>query len=149
MKKKALVVIALASLSGFFWTRPAPQQDNSLAFNRVWISHIPTAPREKMDVFVALEEEEIGVFQKQSAYQGDFDLFSFRARGDKLDLVLLQDEKRASVGYQASRCNEKGFDYCLELSGSPRGPVRYVSRKGWEIDSMEEAKELGAKLAHE
>jgi hypothetical protein len=146
-KTKIIVVIGLVSLSGFFWARPAPQQDNSLTFNRVWIDHLPQNPREKASVFLALEEEEFGIFQEASTFQGNYDLFGFRQKGDQLDLVLLQDEKRALVGISASRCNQKGFDYCLELSGAPRGPKRYLSKKGWEVDSQAEAMTLVQKLS--
>jgi hypothetical protein len=30
-----------------------------------------------------------------------------------------------------------GFDYCLDLIGSPRGATKYYSRKEWELDASD------------
>jgi hypothetical protein len=96
-----------------------------------------------------LTEEEIGVFDERSAYQGNFDLFGFEGNNGTLVVHMLQDNKKVKVTYTASRCEVKNFDFCLEIKGSPRGPAKYYSRKGWEIDSTGEAIDLANKLAHE
>ena len=48
---------------------------------------------------------------------------------------------------KARRCDEGDMDYCLDVEGADRGPKRYYSRKGWEIDSVDDEHRLVAKLA--
>jgi hypothetical protein len=144
--KKVFALLSIAALFGIFWARSAPQEDNALAFNRLWLSHIPQHERDKVSIYLLLEEEAVGIFQESSVYQGDYDLFSFKTDGNALLLTMLQSQKKAKATYKASRCNERGFDYCIEIKGNPRGPARYYSRKGWEVDSTEEARALSQKL---
>lgn len=150
MKKKSLILLAVLPLLGIFWFWSSPEaEDNKLLVDRLWIDHVPHSEREKISILIALSEEEVGIFQHTSVYQGDYDLFQFKQEGNRLQIHMLQSNKKTTATYKATRCSERGFDYCLEISGSPRGPKRYYSREGWEIGSMEEAFTSIQKLAAE
>jgi len=56
---------------------------------------------------------------------------------------------RETVRAQASRCNEAGLDFCLQLDGGSRGAKKYYSREGWEIRSFDEARVKLDAIEHE
>jgi hypothetical protein len=146
--KKSLAVLSILGLVGVFWgLRASPTDENELAFNRVWISHLPQHEKDKISIFAMIDEEEIGIFDERSLFQGDFDIFEYRKDGNSILITLLQTEKKSKSSFKASRCNEKGFDFCLEIRGNQRGPSRYVSRKGWEIESTDAALALARKIS--
>lgn len=137
--KKALLVIGLLSAGGYAtwqWTHddaPVVQHDEALTLDRLWIDHIPTNDRDAIQVFVALTEQPVGLFQKASQWQGAYEVFMYEHHGDELRIHYPQTAERETVKARSTTCNEGQMDYCLEITGASRGAKRYYSRKGWEV----------------
>ena len=125
-----LVVVAALALA---WWRMGRDGDVSV-FDRIWIDQLPSKPKDTGNAFVAVTKQPMGVFQSASQYKGSFEIFSYKASGDKLQIVYPQTDEKEKVAVRAWKCKERDMDYCLELSGATRGVKRYRSRRGWEID---------------
>jgi hypothetical protein len=101
---------------------------------RVWVDHVPTKPNEHCEWFVVMPDQ--GVFARASQFDGAFSVFQWTAAKEgELTLEFPQDGSRHTVRYTAEPCKEGGFDYCLTLTGAPRGAKRYGSKRGWELDA--------------
>lgn len=137
--KRVMLVVGLAAAALWFSHRGNDQLETLM--NRVWVDKLPAGDREKVSVLVVIDDDDepFGVFQERSAFQGDFDVFTHTIQGDALKITMLQQGAKATLRYKAVACKEREFDFCLELQGSPRGPVRYYSRKGWEVDAAADA----------
>lgn len=147
--KKTLLVVALAStaaVTAWQWTRddaPATAAaDSKLAVNRLWIDHIPKNERDTVQVFVALNNEALGVFQAVSQWRGAYEVFQFELSGNEMRIVYPFNGEREKVTVKARTCDEKGFDYCLDLKGASRGVKHYYSLEGWDIEGVHTAAEL-------
>jgi hypothetical protein len=147
--KKLLVVVAV--LIGVVWwvrrghERGAPGPARPLVFDRIWIDRVPTRETDIAQVFLAITEEPIGLFNASSRWKGEFELFRYEPRAEgELQLLYPQTQTREKVRYQATECDVPGFHYCLELQGASRGVRKYYSQRGWEIGSVAEGQ---AKLA--
>ena len=110
--------------------------------NRIWVDKIPTSDKEFMNLFVTITEEEIGVFQQQSQFHGDFDLFTFDQANNNFVVTMLQTDKTYKVSCKVNLKEENGFDMSLEINGAPRGPKKYYSRKKWIIESLSDKEAL-------
>ncbi|HEY5949610.1 MAG TPA: hypothetical protein VIV40_29145 [Kofleriaceae bacterium] len=153
MKKAILAVIAVAG-AGYGVARwrseaPAPAQteDDSLVTDRLWIDHIPRGERDTIQVFAAITEEPVGVFEAASRWKGEFEFFRYEKHGRDMRIVFPQTGTRDSVKATATKCRTGGMDYCLELSGSSRGVKKYYSREGWEIGSVQQINALTRQIA--
>lgn len=153
MKKAllALVVVASAGYGVYRWRSSdapvAPKTDSDLVTNRLWIDHLPRGERDTIQVFAAITEEPIGVFEAASRWKGEFEFFRYEQHGDELRIHFPQTNTKDKVRAKATECNRGGMDYCLELEGSSRGVKKYYSRDGWEIGSTRDAELLINKLA--
>lgn len=116
-----------------------------LVYDRLWIDHVPQSDKDTINLFVALTEEPLGVFQATSAWRGNFEVFIHERRGGELRMLFPQTGEHEKVGIRARTCHEQHMDYCLELRGSSRGVKRYYSRKGWEIDGARDGAQLAAR----
>ena len=116
---------------------------------RVWLDHVPTKPDEHCDLFVTVAADGgkgNGVFSRASQFEGTFSVFEWKEpQAGKLEIVLLQEKSKHTLKYEAKACDKDGFDYCLELTGAPKGPRQYVSKRGWELGA-ERLPELSAEL---
>ena len=136
-----VVLVSLMAVAAWRWHRSGGDasmdaaHDDSLVVDRLWIDHLPRNDRDTVNIFLAIDEESVGVFQATSAWHGVFDIFRFEHDGDQLRLVFPQDGTREKVRARARRCDAGEMDFCLELTGSGHGVKRYYSRKGWEIDA--------------
>lgn len=141
--KAKLIFVLLGLLGAVYYFWPTRGEQDGILVDRIWITKEPTDPREKISGVLFLSEDnadsEVGVFVESSAFQGNFDAFSYSLNEGKMSLTLLQNNKKAKVTYKATRCKVEGFQYCLEIKGAPRGPVMYYSKKGMEIGSLQEA----------
>ena len=81
-------------------------------------------------------EEGIGVFQNTSRWKGAYEGFRFEARGEEVRAVYPQSGDKEKFSARARKCNERGMDFCLDVSGTSRGTKRYYSREGWELNSI-------------
>ena len=134
----ALVVVGVLVLA--IWTT-GPVGEVSV-FDRIWIDQLPSKPRDTGNAFVAVTKQPMGVFQSASQYKGSYELFTYKANGDELQIVYPQTDDKEKVTVRASKCKERDMDYCLELSGSTRGVKRYRSRRGWEIDKSTQLEQV-------
>ena len=137
MKKPLLLVIvasvAVASVWSWTRTREPAAAGNRLLADRIWIDHLPRSDKDTINVFVAVSEHAIGVFQATSQWRGSFEAFRYEASGPELRLFYPQTGDREAVRVKAKRCAEQGMDFCLEIDGASRGVKKYYSREGWEI----------------
>lgn len=138
MKKLVLLVILGTAVTASVWrfTRGGdePAAANRLVVDRIWIDHVPRGERDMINIFVAISEEAVGVFQTTSLWRGAYEAFRYEAHGGELRVVFPQNGDRETVRTKAKRCSEQGMDFCLELDGASRGVKKYYSREGWEID---------------
>lgn len=135
----ALGAMLVAGL-GISAARSGAQPASKVLVGRVWVDHLPTRDTEHFEAFIALDDPSMGAFQRTSSYEGSFEVFKYEPRGEgKLQMLFPQSKSKHDVKYAASTCDKSGFDYCLSMSGAPRGAPEYVSKKGWEI----EGKSLG------
>ena len=130
-------VFTIVGVIGWRW-RHAPSDDGGVTVaNRVWIERLPSSDRDPIETLLMIDDADndlaVGLFQRSSVWIGSFEVFTFRQDGDRLALTFPQMDEHEVVRARARRCNERGMDYCLELTGSSRGIARYVSKKGWEI----------------
>jgi len=148
-KLVGLVAAVAATCGVWHWhgNRATEVDDASakLAFDRLWIDHIPRGETDKLNLFVALSEEAVGVFQQASAWQGNYDLFRFEANGNEIRAFFPQTKERERLTVRTRECHDiEHIDYCLDVSGGSHGVKRYYSAKGWEIGDAT----LPAAIAH-
>ncbi len=151
MKKALLAVVAVAGATygAYQWrsdSKPAPKADDDLIVDRLWIDHIPRNDKDIIQIFAAITEEPVGIFQATSQWKGEFELFRYERSGSELRVVFPQTNTKDRVKAKATRCNQRGMDFCLELEGSSRGVKKYYSREGWEIGSVKDADALLKKI---
>ena len=109
--------------------------DDKLVFDRLWVDHMPRNDKDTIQIFAAITDEPIGIFQETSVWKGAFELFRYESHDGEIRMVFPQNNDRNKVKANARACNDKrDMDYCLELTGTNRGVKKYYSRKGWEID---------------
>lgn len=157
MKKALLATVAMVSAGyGVYRWRtqetrlPAPAAatvDDDLVTDRLWIDHIPRGERDTIQVFVAITEEPVGVFEAASRWKGAFEFFRYEQHGGELRILFPQTNTRDKVRAKATHCNKGGMDYCLELEGSSRGVKQYYSRDGWEVGSTNDVNALVRKIS--
>ncbi|XXX78272.1 hypothetical protein WMF30_05835 [Sorangium sp. So ce134] len=144
-KVMTATAIALAAAAGGYGLLSSRGSDAKTLVGRVWIERIPKGDTDHVELIAMLADEPIGIFRRTSQYEGSYALFRYELRGnDKLQLLFPQDKSKHEVAYDARPCDVKGFDYCLDMSGAPRGAAKYYSRKDWEIEGSDPAALEGA-----
>jgi hypothetical protein len=151
--KKLLVVVAIAAVGVGIWrTRSHShesvgsveiQDGGSVLVDRLWIDHIPSHEREPFQIMALFSEHKIGVFQKLTAYMGQYEMFQYGKGGWKYPQTRETDD---SISIRVRTCNDNGMDYCMDIKGNSRGVHRYYSRKDWVIKSLADEQALAAKL---
>jgi hypothetical protein len=128
MRRSVFVLLLLASAC----TSKKHDRGDDLLLDRVWLDHEPKSERDVVQGFMAIPSLS-GVFIAQNVWKGGFEVFRFKRRDDgALDVVFPDNGDKQRLTYTAWRCNEKQYDFCLELSGTNRGVRRYVSKKEWK-----------------
>ncbi|AGP33901.1 hypothetical protein BE04_16715 [Sorangium cellulosum] len=144
-KMMTAAAIALAAAAGGYGLLGSRGSDAKTLVGRLWIERIPRDDTDQIELMVMLADEPIGIFRRTSQFEGSYALFRYELRGDdKLQLLFPQNKSKHEVAFDARPCDAKGFDYCLDLSGAPRGAAKYYSRKDWEIDASDPAALEGA-----
>lgn len=138
--KRALMISALAAVAGVYLFSSSGGDDGDVAHvswkNRIWIDVMPQSAKQKINAFVAVDDPRVGLFQKTSAYEGDFSLFAWRGGdGGKVEIEILQTEKRHRLRVETSSRDCGNFDHCMTVKGAPRGAKRYFSMDDWVVDS--------------
>ena|ERR1700733_13012815 len=144
--KKLLILSMVSIVAVGAWRFHSSAPKSRLAVNLVWIDHMPKNERDVVNVFVALTEQPVGGFNATSMWRGSFEAFRYELSGDDMRIVYPQNGDRDKVRVRAKECDDRGMDYCLELDGASRGVKNYYSREGWEIETLDQAKALVAKL---
>ena len=147
--KKTLAVVALLSIAlvATWWWKggdgaAVEPKDPVLAFDRIWIDHLPKNDKDIVHVFAAISEEPVGIFQAQTQWRGSYELFRYEAHGDQIRFLYPQTGEREKARLRARECSDKGMDFCLQIDGASRGVTRYYSREGWEIGKHADAAAL-------
>ena len=152
--KKLLIVAAMAALAyggvrvirGHGNDEAKPEvtvtDTDHLALDRLWVDHMPRNERDVFNLFAAITEEPIGIWQQTSVWKGSFEMFRYEAHGDEIRILYPQDNSREKVKVKATKCNDRDWDYCMEVSGSSRGVKKYYSREGWELDGTHNVDQL-------
>ncbi|MGZ3425921.1 MAG: hypothetical protein ACXVCV_04685 [Polyangia bacterium] len=144
--KKLVLGITLVLLCVVGWRAyESDAPDATLLFHRFWIDHEPRDEHEKFSVFFVNGEIPFGHFGTRTMWTAQLEFFHYHLvprEAGTIDLLFGATRERQRVHYVARRCNERGFDYCLEIAGSSRGVQRYYSKKEWEIKSGESLDQL-------
>ena len=145
----ALAVLVAALVWRGFGPNASDDSRGKLAFDRLWIDHVPRNEKDAVQVFVAITKQPIGIFEAASRWRGRFEAFQYK-RGDRgiVELLYPQTGDRERVTVRARECDRGEFEYCLEIEGASRGVRSYVSKKQWVIRSTDEAKALVDSLSH-
>jgi hypothetical protein len=155
-----LVTGALVGATAFAWHVHGKSADtaritdggdlDSLLTDRPWIDHLPRGERDAFNVFIVISQQPVGVFQKATAWQGAYEVFTYEAQGRrKLTVAFPHTGDHDDVRAEVTECHEHGMDYCLELSGASRGVKRYYSRADWGAHSLRDAEQLVDTIAHD
>lgn len=152
-RSKIFYVFLILAVLPAWWLWPGSDSNQSIETtdlaplaDRVWIDHIPKNERDKVDVFVMLEEPAIGAFSRSSAYEGEWTSFEWNMRKG-LHFRMLQTQKSHKVSATiigGDKCAP--FDYCLRLKGVPRASKRYYSMEDWVINAGEDHSDARALL---
>lgn len=132
-------MIAVAAIAGGYQLLSSRGSDEKTLVGRVWIDRLPRSDTDQIEFVALLADDPVGVFQRQSRYEGSYALFRYELRGNsKVQLLFPQDKSKHEVAFDARPCDVNDFDYCLDLTGSPRGAAKYYSRKEWELDASDQ-----------
>jgi hypothetical protein len=148
MRKVLLTVgLLVAGVVAFAkWSGPggddARDDDPTLVLDRIWVDRVPSKPEETMNLFAALTQQPVGVFQFASQWRGGYEIFQYKAAGKELRVVYPHTGEKEKVKARAWTCKQRDMDYCLELTGASRGVKRYYSQRGWEIDGVTRPEQL-------
>jgi len=151
--KKLLLLLLLILAAYLLWRwyhrdqrADVADRGNAIFFDRLWVDHLPKSDTDTIQIFAAIRDEPIGIFQKTSAWKGEFELFRHEDKGDgKIVMSYPQSRESERVSYRAWRCDEGRFTFCLDVQGASRGTRRYVSEKDWELGSAHDAAALTAR----
>ena len=138
--KKLLLAVFMVSMG---CSGPEAKVDKISSLDRIWIDHLPKTESDTIHVFAAITQEPMGIFQATSQWKGNFELFVYEAHGDTIRAVYPQDRSKEELKVSARTCSDmRDMDYCLEIKGASRGPKKYYSRKGWEIEAASTADDI-------
>jgi hypothetical protein len=150
--KKLMLVTMLAAMvyGGWRWQREAPtaKPEASLAFNRMWIDHLPSGEKDPFNLLFLSKPESIGGFAEETMWNGHIERFRFGVEGETLRAVFPYTGDREQITIKATACDEAEMDFCLEVTGSKRGVPRYYSRNGWERRGVAEMATFRDELQH-
>lgn len=137
MKKLALAaVLAAVAVAGWRYHRhDAP--DAALLFHRAWLDHIPRDQKEKFQVLFVNADHPFGHFAARTVWTGQLEFFHYHVipkEPGTIDFLFGATQEIQRVRYTARRCDENGFDFCLELGGTSRGVARYYSKREWTVE---------------
>ncbi|MFO7566742.1 MAG: hypothetical protein R6X02_29135, partial [Enhygromyxa sp.] len=126
-----LAAVALLSTGLLGCSKKPPSE----VADRLWVSQMPTGPRDLVDAFVLTEvgKRSAGSYYHGSLYRGAHDSFMWTTKAkDRGVIRMLQDQRDFEVRIEPCK-PDRGFDQCILLQGDPKEIVRYQSRKRWAI----------------
>jgi hypothetical protein len=134
MKKLALVVVLGAIAVSLWRGRAHDASDPKLIFDRFWVDHATRDMNEQFQAFMINGERPFGHYATQTSWDGQWKGFHYHVvpkHDGEFEMIFPSSNERQRVKLTARTCNENGFDYCLEMSGSSRGAQRYYSKREW------------------
>lgn len=124
----------------------ASTEGTELLVNHPWIERMPKDPRDSIHGLILVERgRRLGAASHGSLFRYSLDMLGWKASGDSVELLFLQDERKESFHYRAWKCKgeaPKPFDLCLELESRGKHFKMY-SRGEWR---QRDADELPAEL---
>jgi hypothetical protein len=147
--KKLVIGVALVVLCGIAWrAHRSDAPDATLLFHRFWIDHEPRDEKEKFSILFVNGEHPFGHFGLRTMWTAQLEFFHYHLvprEAGVIELLFGATRERQRVRYVARRCNERGFDLCLDIAGSSRGVQHYFSKKEWQIERGESEDQLLAR----
>ena len=138
------IVIGAAYVGWRAWR--GSSENERIFYGRVWIDHEPSTRTETFKVFGTIRKEPIGWFADRAAWKGAWEGFRYEPRGDgQIEVLFPHSGKKVRMTYRAWKCDDKNFDYCLELSGGGASTLYYSKRNWTRASSADEP--LDAELA--
>lgn len=143
---KSIAMLAAVGAAGatMWWAGTALFGDESAAgakhaVNQLWIERLPADPRDRVDHFVLVRHSEgrVGAVGKSSQWRHSIELFLWGLEGERLNVFLPQDEKKAALKVRTWECAgeaPKPFELCLELTNAKGQSAKLFSRKDWIIE---------------
>lgn len=109
---------------------PVAIQSPELLTERLWLDSYPEKPTDKVAIAYFLEDNEFGIFRSGSSYRFQIDVLEYAAKGDRLNVTFLEDNKKKDARFAIKACNDKPpFDLCLTFDKSPFGPAKFYGFK--------------------
>jgi len=121
------------------WLREPEVQDARRLTNQVWISRMPSGPRDVVGHLTVIQPKRgkrIGAVGHSSRFRFNIELFGWSLEGDRLALFFPQERVRAEFQARTWSCAGEApepFELCLELAANGR-KVMFYSREDWVID---------------
>ena len=91
---------------------------------RVWFDKYPEKARDELQIWIWFGGG-IGIHESGTFYRYAMEIFEFERQADKLSMTYLQDNKKVETKFKVTKCDEKEFDLCLDLTTSLGGHKRY------------------------
>lgn len=150
MRTKLLLALVVTVAAVALWrgrTHDAPNP--KLVFDRFWVDHEPKAPGDKFKVFFISGEEPFGRFVNRTIWTGLWEGFHYHmkpTRDGVIDCYFGETNEWQQLRYTARPCNDHGFAFCLDVSGTSRGVQHYYSKKEWGARSLADVDALAEHL---
>ncbi|MEO8841994.1 MAG: hypothetical protein ABI591_30200 [Kofleriaceae bacterium] len=149
MKKVLIVVlIGVVGVGGWRWQQRRADHSaaRNLAYNRMWVDHMPENERDTFNALVMDWPEGLGASGKQSRWHLDVERFYFDTDGNAIRAVFPWSNDRERVTVHAAACDEHGMDYCLDVTDSKHLVTRYYSRAHWGRKTVDDVATFSAEL---
>jgi hypothetical protein len=132
---KKIVAVGALLVGLIVWRAHANDApDAKLLYDRYWVDHEPRGIHEPFQGLYVSGEHPVGNFAARTVWTGQWEGFHYHVvpREDAtFDALFPNNGEIQRIRYVARRCQENGFDFCLEITGSSRGVQRYFSKKAW------------------
>ena len=130
-----VLLLSCLALAGCRDRKPAPPPEvlppaeaARVLRNHVWLDKMPESQTERFHLALFLDRS-IGVYQDRTVWKGDFEMFEFKLRDDRVELSLPGSRKVVKTKWRIERVRDGDFDYRLVFDDAPRGPKAY-----WGLD---------------
>jgi hypothetical protein len=120
---------------------PGPEaaalEAKDLLYERPWLDHIPQNEHDPYQALV-FDPQGVGAIIHATAYRGQWELFLFKARDKRLQILFPHDRRKAETGFSISSIKHKTFDLELRLEDPPLGPKSLFSWKKFRRGDLEQ-----------
>lgn len=141
MKKLVWTLLAVAAAIILLRAlRREDANDPKLLFDHYWIDHEPRNFRDQFQGLFVSGEYPVGNFQVRTVWTGRWEGFHYHLsarEADVLDALFPNSDEQRRVKWRARKCDEHGFDLCLDVEGAGRGAARYYSKSEWRVKAGE------------